>query len=99
MEEFLQFAQTYRWALGTAGAVLAGLILLFYLARILRQIKRLNKSLGNITENIQAYFDVILREDEEEKGQEKEQPWEYCGEYTSLCGCGDERRRGSGRGG
>ena len=73
MEEFLQFAQTYRWALGTAGAVLAGLILLFYLARILRQIKRLNKSLGNITENIQAYFDVILREDEEEKGQEKEQ--------------------------
>lgn len=65
MEEFLQFAQTYRWALGTAGAVLAGLILLFYLARILRQIKRLNKSLGSIAENIQAYVDVVMSEDEE----------------------------------
>ena len=65
MEEFLQFAQTYRWALGTAGAVLAGLILLFYLARILRQIKRLNKSLGSIAENIQAYVDVVMSEEEE----------------------------------
>ena len=69
MEEFLQFAQTYRWALGTAGAVLAGLILLFYLARILRQIKRLNKSLRNISENIQAYVDVVLSEEEETEEQ------------------------------
>lgn len=50
-----------------------GLIAIWLLARVLRQIKRLNKSLGNITENIQAYFDVILMEEEEEKGQEKEQ--------------------------
>ena len=72
MEEFLQFAQTYRWALGTAGAVLAGLILLFYLARILRQIKRLNKSLGSIAENIQAYVDVVMSEEEEaEEAAEK----------------------------
>ncbi len=69
MEEFLQFAQTYRWALGTAGAVLAGLILLFYLARILRQIKRLNKSLGSIAENIQAYVDVVMSEEEEEAAE------------------------------
>lgn len=53
-----------------------GLIAIWLLARVLRQIKRLNKSLGNITENIQAYFDVILREEEEEKGQEQEQEQE-----------------------
>lgn len=50
-----------------------GLIAIWLLARVLRQIKRLNKSLGNITENIQAYFDVILREEEEDKGLEKNQ--------------------------
>lgn len=73
MEEWMFFLERYNAILARAAVLLMGLIAIWLLARILRQIKRLNKSLGNITENIQAYFDVILREDEEEKGQEKEQ--------------------------
>ncbi len=73
MEEWMFFLERYNAILARAAVLLMGLTAIWLLARILRQIKRLNKSLGNITENIQAYFDVILREDEEEKGQEKEQ--------------------------
>ena len=65
MEEVLFYLQRYDEILIRAIAIFAGLIVLLYLARILRQIKRLNKSLGNITEKIKAYFDVILREEEE----------------------------------
>ncbi len=51
----------------------------FLLWRLLRQQKRLNKSLAMITGNIQAYFDVILAEEEpepelavyQERGREK----------------------------
>lgn len=69
MEELLQFAQTYREILAAAGAAFLGLILLIYLIRILRQIKRLNKSLRSISENIQAYVDVVLSEEEEMEEQ------------------------------
>ena len=53
-----------------------GLILTIILLRILRQIKRLNRSLQSITNNIQAYFDVIMQEevpkqDEEEISEEQ----------------------------
>lgn len=65
MEELLQLAQTYRWILAAGAAALMGLVLMIYLSRILRQIKRLNKSLGSISENMQAYMDVVLSEEEE----------------------------------
>ena len=39
----------------------------FLLWRVLRQQKRLNKSLAMITGNIQAYFDVIMTEEETEE--------------------------------
>ena len=65
MEELLQIAQTYRWILAAGAAALMGLVLMTYLSRILRQIKRLNKSLGSISENMQAYMDVVLSEEEE----------------------------------
>jgi hypothetical protein len=65
MEELLQLAQTYRWILAAGAAALMGLVLMTYLSRILRQIKRLNKSLGSISENMQAYMDVVLSEEEE----------------------------------
>ena len=39
----------------------------FLLWRVLRQQKRLNKSLAMITGNIQAYFDVIMTEEEPEE--------------------------------
>lgn len=46
------------------GAVL-GIAMLCLLTGILKQIKRLNTSLKSITANMQAYFDVILAEEEE----------------------------------
>lgn len=63
MEEWISFLQTYSEILTGAAVVVLGLLLMIFLARILRQIKRLNRSLGSITGNMQAYFDVILRED------------------------------------
>ncbi len=69
MEELLQFAQTYKEILAVAGAAFLVLLLFTYLIRILRQIKRLNKSLRNISENIQAYVDVVLSEEEETEEQ------------------------------
>ena len=72
MEELLQFAQTYKEILAVAGAAFLVLLLFTYLIRILRQIKRLNKSLGSIAENIQAYVDVVMSEEEEaEEAAEK----------------------------
>lgn len=70
MEEVLFYLQRYDEILTRAIAIFIGLIVLIYLARILRQIKRLNKNLANITGNMQAYFDVILKEEKEENGQE-----------------------------
>ncbi|MEH2944374.1 hypothetical protein VSQ32_16315 [Lachnospiraceae bacterium KK002] len=65
MEELMNFWQNYNGILKQAAIIFAGVLLLLLLAGILRQIKKLNKSLGNITEKIKAYFDVILREEEE----------------------------------
>ncbi|MCI9081676.1 MAG: hypothetical protein HFI70_05040 [Lachnospiraceae bacterium] len=63
MEKIMNFLQNYNEILTEAALILMSLIVLIFLARILRQIKRLNRSLGSITENIQAYFDVILQEE------------------------------------
>ncbi len=67
MEELIRFCQRYQGLLKEAALVLMGLLILLLLARILRQIKRLNRSLGDIIGNVQAYFDVILRDEEEEE--------------------------------
>ena len=65
MEEWMFFLERYNAILARAAVLLMGLIAIWLLARILRQIKRLNKSLRNISENIQAYVDVVLSEEEE----------------------------------
>lgn len=67
MEELIRFGQRYQVLLKEAALILMGLLILLLLARILRQIKRLNRSLGDIIGNVQAYFEVILRDDEEEE--------------------------------
>lgn len=67
MEELIRFCQRYQGLLKEAAFVLMGLLILLLLARILRQIKRLNRSLGDIIGNVQAYFDVILSDEEEEE--------------------------------
>ena len=67
MEKWMFYLQKYNEILTEAAAFLLALIALMLLIGILRQIKRLNKGLGNIIGNIQAYFDVILREEEEEE--------------------------------
>ncbi len=73
MEKWINFIQTNSEILTKAAIVALSLLVLFYLARILRQIKRLNRSLGSITENIQAYFDVILQEEEPKMQKEPEE--------------------------
>jgi uncharacterized membrane protein YhiD involved in acid resistance len=45
------------------------LVTVIILARMHRQVKRLNKNLGLITQNIQEYFDVIMMEEEESQSQ------------------------------
>lgn len=53
-----------------------GIAMLCLLMGILKQIKKLNASLKCITANMQAYFDVILTEEEEsdnEQHMEKEE--------------------------
>lgn len=47
-----------------------GMVILCLLIGILRQIKKLNSSLKSITGNMQAYFDVILTEEEEPNDKE-----------------------------
>ncbi|MEY8391209.1 hypothetical protein D3Z36_04555 [Lachnospiraceae bacterium] len=70
MEKIVSFLQNYNEILTEAFIVLMSLVLIIFLARILRQIKRLNLSLTSITQNIQAYFDVILQE-EPQKAEEQ----------------------------
>ena len=48
MEELIRFCQRYQGLLKEAAFVLMGLLILLLLARILRQIKRLNRSFGDI---------------------------------------------------
>lgn len=56
---------------------LSMVVLLIMLMQILRQVKKLNENLKSITSNVQAYFDVILtEEDEPEEQQEAEEPEE-----------------------
>lgn len=71
MEELIRFCQRYQGLLKEAALVLMGLLILLLLARILRQIKRLNRSFGDIIGNVQAYFDVILRDEEEEEAKQQ----------------------------
>lgn len=67
MEKWMFFLQKYNEILTKGAVILIGLIAVLLLVGVLRQIKRLNRSFGNVTESIQAYFDVILREEEEEE--------------------------------
>lgn len=69
MEKWVSILQTHSEVLTVASIVVMGLILAISLSRILRQIKRLNRSLASITDNIQAYFDVIMQEEPQEQGQ------------------------------
>lgn len=74
MEKWISILQTHSEILTVASIVVMGLILAITLSRILKQIKRLNRSLTSITDNIQAYFDVIMQEEpqmqEEPRAQE-----------------------------
>lgn len=70
MEKWIIFLQMYNEILTEAALVVLALVLVIILARVLRQIKRLNRSLSSITENVQAYFDVIMQEESEASGEE-----------------------------
>lgn len=73
MEKWVSILQTHSEVLTVASIVVMGLILAISLSRILRQIKKLNRSLTSITDNIQAYFDVIMQEETQEQGQQQMQ--------------------------
>lgn len=71
MDAVLQVLQDYNKIIVEGTAVLAVLTGLILLARILKHLKRLNRSLNSITGNMQAYFDVILSEDIQEEDCEE----------------------------
>lgn len=73
MGKWISFLQMYDKNLTEIVLVIMGLIFIIILLRILRQIKRLNRSLSGITKNIQAYFDVIMQEEPQEQGEEQTQ--------------------------
>lgn len=62
----LQILQDYA----ILGIIILALIGIFILARMHRQLKKLNRNLGMITKNIQQYFEVIMVEEEEETAEE-----------------------------
>ncbi len=74
MDKIINFLQNYNEILTGAAIVFMSLVIVIFLSRILRQIKRLNRSLGGITENIQAYFDVILQEEPQNYEEARVQP-------------------------
>ena len=60
-ELIFQFIDQYAlW-----GLLIITLLAVFLLARIHRQLGRLNRSLGMVTGNIQEYFNVIMAEEPE----------------------------------
>lgn len=63
MEKWVIFLQSNSEILTGTAIIVLGLILTIILARVLRQIKRLNRNLSSITKNVQAYFDVIMQEE------------------------------------
>lgn len=69
MDSIMNFFQTYEeiWKIGLA--VVSAVVIFVLLAGILRQIKKLNANLKSITTNMQAYFDVILTEEEEQDSE------------------------------
>lgn len=69
MEEVMRLIQAYDGALAKAAVLVMGVILIILAAGISRKIKRLDKSLESIVGNMQAYFDVILQEEEEQEPQ------------------------------
>lgn len=85
MEEWIRIVQTHSEVLTVAAIVAMGLILAISLSRILRQIKKLNRSLASITNNIQAYFDVIMQEEssvqEEQTAQEEQHGYKQKNMY------------------
>lgn len=61
-----------------------GIVILCLLAGMLKQIKRLNASLKSITGNMQAYFDVILTEEESDSEQHIEKEEEIRAKIEEL---------------
>lgn len=61
-----------------------GIAILCLLAGMLKQIKRLNTSLKSITGNMQAYFDVILTEEESDSEQHIEKEEEIRAKIEEL---------------
>ena len=88
MEKWVSFLQSHSEVLTEAAIIVLGLLLAVILLRILRQIKRLNRSLLSITKNVQAYFDVIMQE--EVSGQDKPQEAEERAQQQSKCSDGVE---------
>lgn len=67
-ELIFQFIHQYAlW-----GLLLIAILTVFLLTRIHSQLKRLNRSLGTVTGNIQEYFRVIMAEEPEEEAAQKE---------------------------
>lgn len=71
MTTIMHILQNYGevWKIGII--TFMSILILLVLAGIFRQIKRLNQSLKSITDNMQAYFNVILTDEPETEKQEE----------------------------
>lgn len=78
-EMIFQFIDQYAlW-----GLLILTILTAFLLTRIHSQLKRLNRSLGMVTGNIQDYFRVIMAEDAEEEKTSTDSEWENSKEKVS----------------
>lgn len=78
-EMIFQFIDQYApW-----GLLILTILTVFLLTRIHSQLKRLNRSLGMVTGNIQDYFRVIMAEDAEEEKTSTDSRWENSREKVS----------------
>lgn len=70
-EMIFQFIDQYAlW-----GLLILTVLTVFLLTRIHSQLKRLNRSLGMVTGNIQEYFRVIMAEEDEEEKTSTDSKW------------------------
>lgn len=71
MNSVTEILQNYGEIANIGLEAVIGIAMLCLLTGVLKQIKRLNESLKSITANMQAYFDVILTEEEESDGEQQ----------------------------
>ena len=90
-EMIFQFIDQYAlW-----GLLILTVLTVFLLTRLHSQLKRLNRSLGMVTGNIQEYFRVIMAEEDEEEKTSTDSKWASAsGDNQRMATPNREMKRG-----